>query len=56
VDLAKTFKLKVQAEGVEESVHEDFVKTIGCDFGQGYLYSKPIKFKELCDEFIRKQL
>ena len=56
VDLAKTFKLKVQAEGVEESVHEDFVKTIGCDFGQGYLYSKPIKFQELCDEFIRKQL
>jgi EAL domain-containing protein (putative c-di-GMP-specific phosphodiesterase class I) len=56
VDLAKTFKLKVQAEGVEESVHEDFVKTIGCDFGQGYFYSKPIKFSELCDEFIRKQL
>lgn len=49
VDIAKTFKLQVQAEGVEEFIHEEFVKSIGCDFGQGYFYAKPIKFKDFYD-------
>lgn len=54
VVMAKTFDMKVQAEGVEEKIHEDFVKQIDCDFGQGYFYSKPIRFKELCDGFIKQ--
>lgn len=50
-DLGKNFELTVQAEGVEEEKHEEFVKEIGCDYGQGYFYSKPINFKEFINGF-----
>lgn len=44
VGMAKTLELIVQAEGVEEEVHKDFVKKIDCDYAQGFFYSKPIQF------------
>ena len=42
VELAKRFGLKTVAEGVE-TVHESHkLQAIGCDIGQGYLFSKPM--------------
>jgi len=39
--MAKKINIKVVAEGIEIQDHEEFLKKIECEFGQGYLYSKP---------------
>ena len=40
--LAKNLNLEVVAEGIEESGQADYLKSLGCHFGQGYFYSKPV--------------
>ena len=40
--LAKGINVKTVAEGVETQGHLDFLKSIGCDFAQGYFINKPI--------------
>ena len=41
IDLAKRFSLKLIAEGIETPEQAAFLLKNGCDYGQGYLYSKP---------------
>lgn len=38
--------LKVLAEGVEEEAQKQYLAEVGCDTIQGYLYSKPLEFKD----------
>jgi EAL domain-containing protein (putative c-di-GMP-specific phosphodiesterase class I) len=33
---------RVVAEGVETAVQRDWLRSNGCDFGQGWLYGKPL--------------
>lgn len=40
--MAKSLGFAVIAEGVETVAHADFLKNMGCEEAQGYLYSKPI--------------
>lgn len=42
VNMAKWLKLTVIAEGVETVAQADFLKSIGANWIQGYLYSKPL--------------
>ncbi|NEX17486.1 MAG: hypothetical protein C1943_12890 [Halochromatium sp.] len=42
IALAHKLKLKVVAEGVETEAQRDYLAEQGCDFLQGYLYSKPV--------------
>ena len=42
LDMARVLGLKVVAEGVETSRQADFLRSHGCDFGQGYLFSRPL--------------
>ena len=46
INLARTFKLKVQAEGVETQEHEKVLLKLNCDLAQGYYYNKPISLTE----------
>ncbi len=46
VRMAKWLNLPVIAEGVEHEHQADFLRSIGCDYMQGYLYSKPIPHNE----------
>jgi diguanylate cyclase (GGDEF)-like protein/PAS domain S-box-containing protein len=40
--LAKTLGLDIVAEGVETPRQAALIKTLGCDFAQGYLFSRPL--------------
>ncbi|MDQ7055626.1 MAG: EAL domain-containing protein [Persephonella sp.] len=42
VNLAKLFGFKTVAEGVEEKVQFLFLEEIGCDYVQGYYFSRPV--------------
>jgi EAL domain-containing protein (putative c-di-GMP-specific phosphodiesterase class I) len=42
VSLAHSLDLDVVAEGIEEPEQHDRLADIGCEYGQGYLYSRPI--------------
>lgn len=44
--MAHKLGLKVIAEGVETQAQHEILANAGCDFGQGYLYSKPMPAKE----------
>ena len=41
VDMAKRIGVRTLAEGVENQAHLDFLKDIGCEMIQGYLFSHP---------------
>ena len=46
VTLGHNLGLKVIAEGVETEFQRDFLRDIGCDELQGYLFSKPIEVND----------
>ena len=49
IRMAKWLNTQTIAEGVETITQADYMKSMGCNYIQGYLYSKPIKE----DEFIK---
>jgi len=52
ISLSKNLNLKSVAEGVETQEQLDFVLSDGCDYIQGYFYSKPIPANEFEDKFL----
>ena len=53
IDMAHFIGLKVVAEGVETKEHLDFLTEHGCDYIQGYYFSKPLpedEFEKMLDE------
>jgi len=53
VELGKSLGLSLIAEGVEEAIHVEFLKSLQCDEIQGYWYSRPIEAEQLF-EFMNK--
>lgn len=49
VALARSLNLKVVAEGVERTEELQVLKALGCDFGQGYFFSRPTSFDAVVD-------
>ncbi|WP_240923732.1 EAL domain-containing protein [Psychromonas sp. SA13A] len=48
--MAKALNLKVVAEGIEDEKQMQFLTSLNCEFGQGYLFSPPVtaeKFERL---------
>ncbi|WP_078973413.1 putative bifunctional diguanylate cyclase/phosphodiesterase [Streptomyces sp. MMG1533] len=46
VHLADTLGLQVIAEGIEEEAQRELLASIGCRFGQGYLFAPPMNLEE----------
>jgi len=46
VFIARALKAKLVAEGVETKAQLDVIKTIGCDYAQGFYYQKPLSKTE----------
>ena len=44
--LARSMEMTVIAEGIERQEQADALRGIGCDYGQGYLYARPLSAAE----------
>ena len=50
--------LKVVAEGIETAEQQDLLIAVGCDYGQGYYFSRPVTseaLEALCIQEIYQQ-
>ena len=53
ISMAHELGIKVIAEGAETNEQVNFLKSVNCDFIQGYYYSKPVPqdiFENMLDE------
>ena len=48
--------MKVAAEGVETNAQVEYLKAVGCDYIQGYYYSKPLPLNELISRIDKNYL
>lgn len=51
IKMAHELGMSVVAEGIETNLERDFLLACGCDFGQGYLFAKPLTHGEFSDWF-----
>jgi len=42
INLSNQLRLNVVAEGIQKNVHMDILKGLSCEYGQGFLFSKPV--------------
>jgi diguanylate cyclase (GGDEF)-like protein len=47
ISVAREFRLTVVAEGVESELTLDLLEEMGCEIGQGYLFSRPLPYERL---------
>jgi len=50
--LSKHLQLAVVAEGIETQEQSQWLKDLGCEFGQGYYFSKPLPAAEIAAKFL----
>ncbi len=46
VTLAHTLGLQVVVEGIEQAQERELLHAMGCEFGQGYLFARPMSYSE----------
>ncbi|MDG4823123.1 EAL domain-containing protein [Asanoa sp. WMMD1127] len=56
VRLAHTLGLEVVAEGIETTEERDLLRRIGCPYGQGFLFSRPMPLPDALRWLRRKEL
>jgi diguanylate cyclase (GGDEF)-like protein/PAS domain S-box-containing protein len=49
VGLSNVIPMNIVGEGIETSEQNEFLRNLGCHFGQGYLYARPIPEADLVD-------
>jgi len=47
ISLAKSLKKKIIAEGIETEAQLELLEDLGCEYGQGYLMSKPLTVEKM---------
>jgi len=52
IAMGKSLNLKLIAEGVEQGSHEIFLSAHGCEYAQGFYYSKPVPADEIEKMFL----
>lgn len=55
-DIAKNMGCSMIAEGIEQLVQAEHLLSLGCTYGQGYFYGKPMSLKELQALITRAQI
>ena len=51
--VARHFKLKVVAEGVESIEQVEYMRGIGCEFAQGFFYARALSSDTILDYLAR---
>ena len=51
IALAANLGFRVVAEGIESEHQREVLRNLGCDYGQGYLFSRPLG-PELLEDFL----
>ena len=51
--MAKKLGIETVTEGVETKEDEELILSMGCDYGQGYCYSKPIPANDFRNTFLK---
>ncbi len=54
IAMAHKLGLKVVAEGIETRQQRDLLRSAGCDYGQGYLFSKPVPASEFAEMLAKR--
>ena len=52
IQMGHSLGLDVLAEGIETTEEQKHLQTLGCDAGQGFLYSRPLSAED-CEEYFR---
>lgn len=52
ITMGHSLGLKVLAEGIETEKQRQILQQLGCDEGQGYLFSRPVKAEELSPQIM----
>lgn len=52
IEIAHSLNLLVVAEGVETVEQESLLKSMGCDFVQGFYYARPLDVGELKEKLL----
>lgn len=55
IQLGSALDMKILCEGVETEAQEALLRRLGCQYGQGYLYAKPMKQAEF-ERFMEEHL
>ena len=55
VHIAGRLGISTLAEGVETPEDEQLIRSIGCDTGQGYLYSRPLSAEEFDQKYMKQE-
>lgn len=53
INLAQSMNLNIIAEGIETEFHRDALIKLGCQYGQGYYYAKPLPHESFIDYLSR---
>ena len=53
IAVAKSLCLQLVAEGVEDKRQETVLREMGCDFAQGYLYTKPLANDQFARDWLK---
>lgn len=51
---ARIFEIETLAEGVEDEETAQLLNELGCDYGQGYLYSIPLSAEEFAEQWLSR--
>jgi EAL domain-containing protein (putative c-di-GMP-specific phosphodiesterase class I) len=51
IDMARSFGLETIAEGIERTEQRKWLRRLGCEAGQGYLFGRPIPAVEFGERF-----
>lgn len=55
VETARELDMEVIAEGVETRGYVEFLKKLGCDYIQGYVFYKPMPVEEFEERFVKNE-
>ncbi len=54
IHMAKELNMAIVAEGIETEEQAEFLRNIGCDIAQGFLYGKPSDLKTFAEQFLKE--